>query len=88
MSLHRHIKYHLFIGTFVFVVGLQTKKLHSILTFCPISGIVSHCDNFDDFAEQTLKFQTQNSINKYYCPFPSWNFQDVFSDSDKQTFVV
>ena len=46
------------------------------------------CDNFDDFAEQTLKFQTQNSINKYQSPFPSWNFQDVFSDSDKQTFVV
>ena len=41
------------------------------------------CDNFDDLTEQTLKFNTQNSINKYHCHFPSCNFQDVFSDSDK-----
>ena len=66
MSLHRYMKYYLFMGTFIFVVSLQTKKLHSILTFCPISGIVSHCDNFDDFAEQTLKFHTQKSKNKYH----------------------
>ena len=24
------------------------------------------CDNFDDFAEQILKFQTQKSKNKYH----------------------
>ena len=41
------------------------------------------CDNFDDLTEQTLKFNTQNSINKYHLHFPSWNFKDVFSDSDK-----
>ena len=37
------MKYHLSNGTIVFVVSLQTKKLHAILTFCPLFVILSHC---------------------------------------------
>ena len=38
------MKHHLSNGTIVFVVSLQTKKLHAILTFCPIFVVMSHCE--------------------------------------------
>ena len=43
MNFNKYMKYHLSNGTSVFVVSLQTKKLHAILTFCPIFVLMSHC---------------------------------------------
>ena len=43
MNFYKYMKYHLSNGTIVFVVSLQTKKLHAILTFCPIFVLMSHC---------------------------------------------